>query len=84
MQTRWIDPWQNLLLGERSDDADFNIEVVKFKNDRKAKCDIQESIIKTMMECAYEHLKDLGFLAEAILAKGCYNGSQSIDIENPK
>nr|GEY76513.1 hypothetical protein [Tanacetum cinerariifolium] len=81
MQTRWMEPWQNLLLGERLNDADFNIEVVKFKNDLKDKCnlDIQESILKSMMECAYEHLEDLGFLAEAILAKGCYNGSQSID-----
>ena len=36
-----------------------------------------------MMKCAYEHFEELGFVAQAILAKGCYNGLQSIVVENP-
>nr|GEV06591.1 retrovirus-related Pol polyprotein from transposon TNT 1-94 [Tanacetum cinerariifolium] len=48
MQTFWVEPWQTLLLAERSNGAHFNLKLVKFKNDLKAKCnlDIQESILK--------------------------------------
>ncbi|GJY60115.1 zinc finger, GRF-type containing protein [Tanacetum coccineum] len=78
MQTEWIEPCQNVLLGERSNDKSFNMEIGKLKKDLKANFDLdtKESFLKLAVKCSCD--MELEFL-EAILTNGCYtNGEQLI------
>nr|GEY47079.1 hypothetical protein [Tanacetum cinerariifolium] len=71
MQTFWVEPWQTLLLAERSNGVHFNLKLVKFKNDLKAKCnlDIQESILKFRRIC---NAIDFDYIGVVLCATGVF------------
>lgn len=86
LEDLWLGPWRYLLLGECMDHEHLDLIHKKLVHDLKSKCkmDVNESLLKVIIDSArYSHGREQCFL-ELYLNKGCYIGRVGSYDEKPR